>query len=187
MLLFTPFLLELWLGDIPNYTVIFSRIIIVSFLILQLYPGLTRGLYAEGDIKWYQIIISALLVSTIPLGYFLFHIKLPPQTIILVMAIAQFLTLITTVTFAGYKINLNVKKFYLRSVLIPCLLFLLIILTGKGATNMLQIKNLVLQFSIISSIMILVYCLAYYHLVLNQKESLLFKTLALELKKKIKK
>lgn len=185
VLLYTPLLLDLWLDKTPEYTVVFSQIIISSFLILQLYPGLTRGLYAEGNIKWYQITISILLISTIPLGFMLFKIGMPPQSIIIIMAIAQLMTLITTVFFAGRKIKLNTKKFYLRSVIYPLLLFFLIISFGSGLKNWIEIGNIILEFSIVSSIMVVTYSALYYRFILNFKESNLFKSLIKEIINKI--
>ncbi|MDR1417833.1 MAG: oligosaccharide flippase family protein [Endomicrobium sp.] len=187
VLLFTPFILSLWLKEVPEYTINFCRIIVITFLIMQLYPGITRGLYAEGDIKWYQISISAILIMNIPIGYLLFVLKFPPVTILVTMAIAQFLTLVTTLYFAGKKINLMIKEFYINSVLKPIMIFLLVFLFGILCKGLSILDNNYIEFVVLSSITVVIYIFIYYKCVFNAKESRLMinliDTIILKLKK----
>lgn len=184
VLLFTPFVLNIWLTTVPVNTVVFCRGIVITFIILQIYPGITRGIYAVGDIKWYQIVISILLISIIPFGYLFLKLNYPAYSIIIVMIIAQIFTLIATIYFAKIKMNLNQKYFYVNSVLKPFSLFIIVFLIGYLSKISLYNLNQWLQFILISFIILVLYLLLYFKLVLNKKEAQLFISL---LKRIIKK
>ena len=55
LLILMPELLLIWLKDVPNYTIVFCRLILIVFIIMQLTTGFNRVIYAVGKIKWYQI------------------------------------------------------------------------------------------------------------------------------------
>lgn len=187
VLLFTSFILDLWLTEVPEYTVEFCQVIIVSFLITQLFPGITRALYAEGNIMWYQIVISILLVTILPIGFMLFSYDFSPISIFFLLVIAQLFTLVFTVFFASKKVNLNVKNFYVFSVLYPCLLFVGIFIVTIFLKNTLSITNAYLEFITISLFSLLMFTILYIKLIFVPKESELLVNLMNSLKSKIKK
>lgn len=69
VLVCTPFLIQLWLGEIPEFTVIFTRLIIVYLMIDALSAPLWMAIEAVGVIKKYHIYTSVLIVLNIPLAY----------------------------------------------------------------------------------------------------------------------
>ena len=96
-------ILGLWLTQIPEYTLPICRGTILTFVIMQLYPGITRAIYAEGNIKWYQIITSCTILLILPVGYIFFKIGYAPPIIVYAMVVAQFLVFLETLYFA-YRI-----------------------------------------------------------------------------------
>lgn len=187
VLVFTPFILDLWLTNVPKYTIEFCQIIIVSFLITQLFPGITRALYAEGNIKWYQIVISILLLSILPLGFVFFSYGFSPILIFILLVFAQFFTLVFTVYFAKRKVNLDYKKFYILSVLYPCLLFVGVFMVTVFLKNTMSITNSYLEFVTISLFSLLIFTILYIKLIFTTKESGLLVNLIKSLKSKIMK
>lgn len=123
ILLFLPQLLFWWLGGYPESTEEFCRYIIFSFLVLQLYPGINRAIYATGNIKGYQISISIFLVAIIPIGCIFFKMGYPPYSIMIVMLFFQIMALISTIYYAKKYCSLNVKTFIINSVLVPVCIF----------------------------------------------------------------
>ena len=59
ILLETKYLLTLWLGEIPEYTVIFTQLLIILGLFDSLRSGIPAAIQATGRIKWFQIIITS--------------------------------------------------------------------------------------------------------------------------------
>lgn len=108
-----PFVLDIWLKDVPPYSVTYCRLVLVVFLIMQLYPGLVRAIQATGDIKWYQIGQSILLLLPIPLGILLYKWNYVNYSIVYLMVVAQVLMMIYTLFVARNKAGLDVKTFSL--------------------------------------------------------------------------
>ncbi|AZB28238.1 hypothetical protein EB354_02620 [Chryseobacterium balustinum] len=186
VLVFTPLILDIWLNKAPEYSVEFCRVIIVAFLIMQLYPGITRALYAEGNIKWYQIVISILLVAILPIGYLLYYLELPPISIFIVLVIAQFLTLITTVHFAGKKVGLNIKEFYTSSIIYPCILYIVILSILMIIKNYIFIDNQNLNLIVNTFIFVSLYSVLYFYFIFNHEEKKILKGIYNSLISKIK-
>lgn len=65
-------LLEIWLGEIPDYTIALSRLMIIGAMIDALSSPLYVSIYATGKIKYYQITISFVLLLNILFSYILF-------------------------------------------------------------------------------------------------------------------
>ena len=55
-----PYILSLWLKNVPEFTVIFCRLLLIRNLIEQFYIPLTNALGAVGNIKKYQIVLIVL-------------------------------------------------------------------------------------------------------------------------------
>lgn len=67
----TPMILKIWLGDnVPEYTVAFIRIILLTALINVYANPTTCMAYATGNIKWFNIIVSGLNLLNVPVVYF---------------------------------------------------------------------------------------------------------------------
>lgn len=77
-----PFILKLWLNNIPEHTVIFCRLIIVASLAYQLSAGLQMAVHAVGRIGKYQVIMSILLLLNLPGAYFLLKAGWPPASVL---------------------------------------------------------------------------------------------------------
>ena len=126
ILLFLQDILLIWLKEIPNSTFEFCVFMILSFLIQQLYPGINRVIYACGQIRGYQIVISILLLLTIPAGCFLFSCGYEPYFIMIGVLIAQILTFLATVLFAHKICGLSVIHFVYRNTLYPIAIFCIV-------------------------------------------------------------
>jgi O-antigen/teichoic acid export membrane protein len=113
LLLNLPFVLNLWLKQVPEYTALFCQLSIYTFLVMQLYPGLVRGILADGRIKWYQITISVLLLLSLPISAILFYCGFMHYAILYVILFSQIVVMITTVFFANRLFSLNIKSFFL--------------------------------------------------------------------------
>lgn len=120
-------ILDIWLTDVPQYTLQITNGIILTFIIMQMYPGITRAIYANGNIKWYQIVISVTILLILPIGYVLFKVNCSPVSIIYCMLVAQVLVLIETIFFASKLMNFEWKKYLVdifKSLFCFCVVFI---------------------------------------------------------------
>ena len=65
-------LLKLWLGIVPEYTVIFLQIVIVQSLFSVFDVSLYQALYAKGDLKWNALTSPTIGFITFPIVYICF-------------------------------------------------------------------------------------------------------------------
>jgi O-antigen/teichoic acid export membrane protein len=119
----SSYVLNLWLGIVPQYSVDFLRLILVVSLIDCTAIPLGKAIDATGNIKIFQIVIACVLFLDIPLSYILLKIGGYAYS---VMYISIFTSSIGfCVRLFLFKKNIpqaKIKK-YLSNVLIRCLIF----------------------------------------------------------------
>lgn len=177
ILVFLEPILKIWLGEYPTNTYEFCYFIVLSFLVLQLYPGINRAIYASGKIKGYQIAISIILVSIIPIGILMFRLGFSPYSIILVMLISQIGTLISTLYFGVKHCHFTYKNLIVNTVFRPIAVFIISLLISY-LFKAVAMKNIVYD-NVGSMIVWLllgccvieaVYIPTYYFIVMNKNE-----------------
>ena len=184
ILVFLTEILKIWLGDYPNNTYEFCYFIVLAFLVLQLYPGINRAIYASGNIKGYQIALTVILVSILPIGIALFKFGFPAYVIIIIMLVSQIGTLVATIYYGVKYCGFNSSYLYKNIVLKPCAVFIItlflfsllyIYLFGDSIISV--TKNHLLFIIIASIIMELLYLPFYYYFVFESNEKVLIQGL----------
>lgn len=116
----TEYLLSIWLKKVPDYTAVFTQLVIIGVLIDTISYPLMAAAQATGKIAKYQAIVGTMLWMNLPISWFLLHKGYPPQstgwTAIAIGLICLFLRLILVKRITG----LPVKTFF-RSVILPTL------------------------------------------------------------------
>lgn len=74
------FMLKVWLKDVPEYTVSLSRLMIIGAIVDALSAPLYVTIYATGKIKYYQIVISIVLLCNIVGSYLFFNLGYSVET-----------------------------------------------------------------------------------------------------------
>lgn len=126
-----PFILKLWLSEVPEYTVVFCRIILICALFDSLTGAYYIALTATGKIKYYQICISISFLIDILMCWLLMKSNIAPVYILMPRILTRgVLNLCIGLYFMHKKFNFNIGN-YLKNVLIPISL-LLVMLTISG-------------------------------------------------------
>lgn len=111
-------ILELWLSDVPQYTAEFSSLYIIYCMIDACSNPLWNAVQAKGDIKKYQMVISAIIISNVIFGYILLIMGFSPITVVLVRVLLNLFQHLYRIYFLKHAIEFNVKK-YMRDVMLP--------------------------------------------------------------------
>ena len=121
----TPDILKIWLGQIPEYSVIFIRLILLYSLVRSLHPSLDLLFKSCGNIKAYQITEGLLQIIPLFLSYIVLKMGGEYYWAFLIVIFCEILNM-TVVMFLAHKIaNLNLLQ-YTWNVIAPCsLLFVL--------------------------------------------------------------
>ncbi len=99
------YVLQLWLGIVPEYTSIFLALALLADLLYALSESVTVALQATGRIKVFQIGICILMLSELPVTYILLKLGMPPY-------VAMYPTLATNTIAIFFR-------FYLLKKMIP--------------------------------------------------------------------
>lgn len=124
VLLETKFIFTLWLKDVPDFVVSFTRLMIVVALIDSLsYPLMTTA-QATGKIKKYQAVVGGIMLLNLPVSYILFKLSFSPQSTLYAAIIISAICLWTRLYFLKNMVQLSVTR-YLIKVIMPIVLVII--------------------------------------------------------------
>lgn len=96
-----PCLINLWLGQVPEYVVEFSRLSMVISIITAMSTPIMTAAHSTGRIALYQSVVGTILILTVPAGYLVLKMGYGPTSVYLV-------SIVTTVI--GYFVRLFILK-----------------------------------------------------------------------------
>lgn len=114
------FILHIWLGDVvPENTALFAVIVLMTYTWRTFHIAALMPFHAIGKIKTGNVTVGSLMVATLPIGYVLFRIGLPPYTVFVTIFIVEIIAM-----FAIYWLVHNYQyfpyKYVFTKILIPC-------------------------------------------------------------------
>lgn len=114
----TPYILSLWLKDVPEYTVSFTRLVIILSLLFQFAVCLGIPIESVGNIKNLQIFVGGLHFLILPIGYIMLRLGCEPHHIFLAIICEDIIGLIIRLFICRKETGLIISK-YLKEVLFP--------------------------------------------------------------------
>ena len=128
-------ILKLWLGEVPEYTIVFVRLTLISALINSINGTLITGLHASGKMKKYQIVVGFIEASVFLLTYFVYRMGARPEMAyiinIVIYLILSFVRLYLIKDLIGMSGCDYVKKVFVKitivtavSVILPLIIYL---------------------------------------------------------------
>lgn len=119
LIIAAPTVLRLWLGDVAPYTVGFLRLILIMSLVDCVVSPITTSLQATGKIKKFQIVISIIMLSNLPLAWVLLKIDANPYIVVLVCIFTSVMALLARLMLLHEQIKFSyiqfLKKVYSRT------------------------------------------------------------------------
>lgn len=113
-----PFVLRIWLGKIPEYTLIISKILIISSIVSMLSVGLAPTLYAKGKIKFYLVTLGTLLILIVFMAYILLSTGMSVTIAVSLFVIIEIIMLGVRLYCCKKEVNLSIRA-YLFGVFVP--------------------------------------------------------------------
>ncbi len=108
------FILEVWLGEVPEFTSMFVRLTLAYSLLSSLSAPLWMSVQATGEIRNYQLIVSLLILANLPLAYAVLKLGFSPTWALGIRVVMNFLTTLWRVFYLRGKIGLPCRKFLFR-------------------------------------------------------------------------
>ena len=134
IILETNYILTLWLGIVPENTIIFARIIIAISLIYTIANPCVIANQATGKVKVYQAVVGGLLLLILPISYIVLKMGAPAYSVFIVHfcveSLAQFARMYMLRNMIDLPLLSYVKNIYLPimgvvvlSVVLPLLVY----------------------------------------------------------------
>lgn len=111
VLLETNYILALWLKQIPEFVIIFTRLVIITALIDSLSFPLMTAAQATGKIKIYQTVVGGTMLLNLPVGYCFLKFGFPPQSTMYIAFGISVVCLFLRLGMLKKMINLSISKY----------------------------------------------------------------------------
>ena len=156
-----PTVLGLWLVEVPEGSVTFLRLLLAVLILQQSSNALVTAVAATGNIKRYELILGALMLTIVPISYVVLRLGGAPWSVFVVFLAVVVVAFFFNLYIILPMIQLRLKD-YLRYAIGRCALVLVLSLIAPCA--MYLVKEPGLLFSLLN-IVVIVICtgvMAYY-------------------------
>lgn len=156
-----PTILRIWLGTVPDYTVIFLRITLIIMMIDATANPLMTAAAATGEVRKYQSIIGGILLSIVPISYLVLKCGGAPWSVFIVHLAVCVIAYVSRLFIIRPLIQLRIREFInhvvLRLLLIAVVSFVPVFLLQSVLPSSLSSSLVVLLASFLLST-----CLSYF-------------------------
>lgn len=186
VLIETPFILKIWLREVPEWTILFLRLQLIRSLLELLTLGLGTSLAAAGYVKYFNICTFFTNLLPLPILWWMYTLGFPPYWLFIVgIAFMVLLFGALKLYFCKKYCGLSIRAF-IKEVIQPSLsCFLLTYLAGYLPIMALPIQEGWIRFIISTFCSVVSFILILYSIALTTKERSLISGLTKALIKKI--
>lgn len=111
----THYILQLWLGQVPEHSALFVQLILIFSMSESLANPLINAMLATGKIKKFQIVVGGINLINLPLSYFCLRIGCIPETVVIIAIVLSIICEMARIIMLRKMIQLPALKF-LRNV-----------------------------------------------------------------------
>lgn len=119
IILFCKEVLSMWLVDVPQYSVIFTQLVITTSFTEALSAPLWTAIGAVGKVRMYQLFVSLIILLELPLVYIVFKFGAPPYYAFIINFIVSILAFIYRLIYIKKHVKYSLRE-YATKVIIPC-------------------------------------------------------------------
>jgi O-antigen/teichoic acid export membrane protein len=118
ILLETKFIYAIWLKEIPQYVIIFTRLVIICTMIDSLSYPLMTAAQATGKIKKYQVVVGGMLLLNLPISYCFLKLGFLPQVTMYIAIFISIICLFLRLWLLKYMVGLSLKEYSKKIILV---------------------------------------------------------------------
>lgn len=157
----THYILHIWLGQVPEHTVLFVQLVLIFGMCESISSPLITAMLATGKIRNYQLVVGGFQMLNLPVSYILLRFGAIPETVLIVAIVISQLCLVSRLYMLrgliGLKARDFIKKVYanvievtILSVIVP---FLLAIVLNNDFLNFIVLSII----TIVSTLLVVFY------------------------------
>ncbi len=91
LILDAPFIINLWLAQMPEYVVIFTRLMLIISIVEGMAHPIMTSCHATGRVALYQSVVGLMLILNIPISYFFLKFGFQPPVVYVISFIIAIL------------------------------------------------------------------------------------------------
>ena len=161
-------LLHLWLGEYPEYTVIFAQLILFRSIITSMTGNIVMVVHASGYLRNVGLFSGGILLLVLPISYYLLKMGMPPYIPFIINIGAALGDAFFELYWMRHYIGFPMGRFY-KKVYVPVfILFFIILALSYVVHYYLIFNNEYLRMVIVSIFSILISCILIYRFGLNK-------------------
>lgn len=84
VLIESPYIINLWLGQLPEYVIPFVRLMIILSAIDSMTQPIMAAAHATGNIRFYQVCVGSVMLANLPISYVCLSLGCSPYVVIVV-------------------------------------------------------------------------------------------------------
>ncbi len=180
-----PYIFSIWLKEVPEFSIVFCKLLLIRGLIEQQVMILRTAIGAVGNIKKFEMFNAPLLILPLIFSWFLFKFGYPPYTLYLVFILFEIFNSALILTFAKRECDLSTSH-YLRDVVARCTIPFLLIL-GTSYLPVFFLPEGFIRLLIVGLLSVLAFLVIGWFLGPTKDEKTQVKEMAMTLIKKFKK
>lgn len=112
ILLEPELLLKLWLGIVPDYTVVFVRIILLTTWINSLANPLIVAVKATGQIKRYESTVAVIMLLILPISYLFLRLGYPPHIVFIVHLCVECVAMVCRILITRNLVHFSLRGYF---------------------------------------------------------------------------
>ena len=150
----TPYVLDLWLGQYPQYTVEFVKLSMLVALIDAMATPFMIAVRATGNIKIYSIVTGGLTLLLVPISYVLLRFGFDPTIVLIVHVAISSVCFVARLWIVKPLIQLSIRD-YVQNVLVKTILVVILSLPLVIGLHYIEMnKHLMFISSVIVSVLL---------------------------------
>lgn len=161
-------LLKLWLGEYPEYTVIFVQLILLRSIITSMTGNIVMVVHATGYLKNVGIFSGGILLLVLPISYYLLKIGMPPYIPFIVNIGAALGDAFFELYWMRHYIQFPMGEFYKKTYVPVFILFIATFTISYAMHYLMSRCNEYLRMVTVSAFSISVSCILIYRFGLNK-------------------
>ncbi|MFW5983269.1 MAG: hypothetical protein ACOCQ4_02120, partial [bacterium] len=115
ILLKTDFLLGIWLVEVPTFTSVFTKLVIMNSLIESFTYAMGASIQATGQIRSYQLAVGGTLILNVPISFLLLKYGFSPTSTLFTSIILAITAILIRVIIINRKVpNFNAMQFIIQ-------------------------------------------------------------------------
>lgn len=104
-------ILKIWLGQVPDHTVLFARLALILSLSDIISNALITAQLATGNIRNYQIVVGGILLLNLPASYIALKLGAIPEITVAIAIVISQICLVARLWFLRGMITLSARQF----------------------------------------------------------------------------